>query len=90
MICNAVQIANELGAHYRNTNSTPYYQNVNSVVAGWASPDQESRLTDVMIDEAGMIESLKKLRKDSASVPDRVLTILLRRCDLNLEWPLKR
>ena len=70
IICNTVQIANELRAHYRNTYSTPYYQNVNSVVAGWAGPDRESRLTEVTIDKAGIFESLKKLKEDSAPGPN--------------------
>ena len=88
MVYDAVQTANKLRAHYRNTYSTPYYRNVNSVVAGWAGPGRESRLTEVTIDEAGMIESLKKLRKDSAPGPDRVPAILLRRYATTLARPL--
>ena len=37
-----------------------------------------------MLDEAGLIETLKKLKEDSAPGPDGVPAILLRRCAITL------
>ena len=80
MVSGADKVAEALQTHYETAYSRPLFPDIASTLLAWCGPDPSSVLEEIELNGANMASALGRLSERSASGPDGVPAILLKKC----------